>query len=175
MRITHVFAPALATAIISAAAGGAIAADQADVQALSRSKMSLTQAIEAAEQQGRGGKAIDAEFEADDKGTRYEIKVLGPDSLVTYTMDADTGKVLDTSNEPVEKFFTRLKPENVRGSRTTLAQAIGIAEQRTGGKAMEAEVDREGDVVRYDVTTVKADGSEHEVYVDAAGKIAESR
>jgi uncharacterized membrane protein YkoI len=146
------------------------------MQALSRAKLSLTQAIEAAERQGEG-KAIEAEFEArDNQASRYEVKVLGRDKLTEYTLDADTGKVLETSNEPIEKLFTRLEPDDVRGARTTLAQAIGIAEQHTNGKVIDAEVDREGDSVRYDLTVARSDGGERELEIDAAtGKIVEGR
>ena len=78
------------------------------------------------------------------------MKVLGRDKLVTYTLDADTGKVLETDNDRLEKLFTRLEPDDIRGAPTTLAQAIGIAEQRSGGKAIEAEVDRDSDAVSYE-------------------------
>lgn len=176
MRNSTFLPSAFVFATLMAGAHITLAASPSEMQALSRAKLSLTQAIEAAERQGEG-KAIEAEFEAgDNQASRYEVKVLGRDKLVSYTLDADTGKVLETSNEAIEKLFTRLEPDDVRGARTTLAQAIGIAEQHTNGKVIEAEVDREGDSVRYDLTVARSDGGERELEIDAAnGKIVEGR
>ena len=102
--------------------------------------------------------------------------MLGRDKLVTYTLDADTGKVLETDDDLLEKLFTRLQPDDVRGAPTTLAQAIGIAEQRSGGKAIAAEVDRDADALGYDVTVAKFDGSERDLRVDgASGRVIEDR
>jgi uncharacterized membrane protein YkoI len=176
MRKEKLIVAALTAVLLVATPAGGFAAQYSDLQSMIRAKLSLTQAIETAEQQG-SGKAIKAEFEAgDDKPPRYEIKVLGDDKLVTYTLDADTGKVLETENDRIEKLFTRLRPEDVRAAPTTLAQAIGIAEQRAGGKAVEAEIDRESNSVSYAVTVAKADGSERDVHVNGAtGKVVEER
>ena len=145
MHSFPVFSSAFALAVLAAGANVAVAAESAEFQALSRAKLSLTQAIETAERHGEG-KAIDAEFQnGRAQSPRYEVKVLGRDKLVTYTLDSDSGKVLQTSNEAIEKLFTRLQPDDIRGARTTLAQAIGVAEQSANGKASDAEVDREGE------------------------------
>ena len=176
MRSFPVFSSAFALAVLATGANVAVAAESAEFQALSRAKLSLTQAIETAERHGEG-KAIDAEFQnGRAQSPRYEVKVLGRDKLAAYTLDADSGKVLQTSNEAIEKLFTRLQPDDVRGARTTLAQAIGVAEQSANGKASDAEVDREGDSLRYEVTILKSDGSERELEVDGvSGKIVEGR
>lgn len=79
--------------------------------------------------------------------------------------------MIATDNEVIEKYFTRLTPDQVRGSKTTLGQAIGIAEERSGGRAYEAEIDREGDAVEYDVTVLKRDGSEREIEISADGQV----
>jgi uncharacterized membrane protein YkoI len=152
---------------------GAFAADRDDIQALGQAKLSLTQAIEMAAKEGNGV-AIDAEFEQDDGRGNYEVKVLGQDTLVTYTLDADSGAVLDTENERLEKYFTRLEPQDLRNAHTTLAQAIGVAEQRVGGKAIDAEVSREGDHVEYEVTVAQPGGMSQEIRINgASGQVAE--
>ena len=177
MRTDHVIASAFAVLLFFAGgANRAPAAENTKFQALGRATLSLTQAIERAEQQG-DGKAIYAEFETDgNEKPRYEVKVLGRDKLVTYTLDADSGKVLETDNDRLEKLFTLLEPDDIRGAPTTLAQAIGIAEQRSGGKAIEADVDRDSDAVSYDVTVAKSDGSERDLRVDGAtGRVTEDR
>ena len=150
-----------------------LAADREDVRALEKAKVSLTQAIDIAARQGNGI-AIDAEFEEDDGRGTYEVKVLGEGTLVTYTLDAESGSVTDTENERIEQYFTRLKPADLRDARTTLGQAIGMAEQRAGGKAMDAEVEREGDHVEYEVTVARPDGSAQEIRINGtSGQVAE--
>lgn len=150
-----------------------LAADQDDVRALEQAKVSLTQAIDIAARQGNG-MAIDAEFEEEDGRGAYEVKVLGDGTLVTYTLDAESGSVTDTENERIEQYFTRLKPADLQNARTTLGQAIGMAEQRVGGKALDAEVEREGDHVEYEVTVVRPDGSAQEIRINgASGQVAE--
>lgn len=41
----------------------------------------------------------------------------------------------------------------------TLTQAIATAEQRVGGKAIDADMEREADWVEYEVTVARADGT----------------
>jgi uncharacterized membrane protein YkoI len=168
MRTDHVIASAFAVLLfLVGGAHRATAVENSKFQALGRATLSLTQAIERAEQQG-DCKAIGAEFETNREKGRYEVKILGGDKLVTYTLDADTGKVLETDDDLLEKLFTRLQPDDVRGAPTTLAQAIGIAQQRSDGKAIAAEVDRDSDALGYDVTVAKSDGSGRDLRIDGA-------
>lgn len=66
-------------------------ADADAAKALRAAELSLIQAIETAETQG-SGKAISAEFDQTNDGPRYEVKVLGTDKLVEYTLDAIPGR-----------------------------------------------------------------------------------
>ncbi len=133
--------------------------------ALDNAKFTLTQAIEAAERAGQG-KAVEAEFDAK-RGDAYEVKILSQDKLIEYTLDANSGQITKAGNERLEKFFIRLTPQDVANAKTTLVQAIVAAEQHAGGKAAEAEVEREGDSVRYKVTVIAA-GKTQKVKIDAA-------
>ncbi len=146
--------------------------------ALSKAKVSLTQAIGIAEQQG-SGHAVSAEYEPK-KGAmgHYEIKVLSADGskLVKYEVSPSTGKVTEASNEPFQKMFTRLKPEALQNAPTSLKTAITTAESEAGGKAVAADADRDGDQVKYTVKVAKADGSTEKVKVNGAdGKVASAR
>ena len=94
MRSIAVFSSAFALAVLATGAQSTVAAEPAEVQALSRAKLSLTQAIETAERHG-DGKAIDAEFDGGrGEAPRFEVKILGRDKLTEYTLDADSGKVM---------------------------------------------------------------------------------
>jgi uncharacterized membrane protein YkoI len=56
-------------------------------------------------------------------------------------------------------------------AKISLAEAIKAAEQKTGGKAMEAELDDESNTVQFEIDILK-DGKIHEVIVDGiTGKV----
>lgn len=156
----------------SAPRGTKAAPRSSEFQALRAAKVSLAKAIETAEQRGKG-RAIEADFEANDGGGHYEIKVLGNDgSLVEHFIDANSGEVTKSENQPFERYFTRLKPADFQNAHTSLKQAIAAAEQKTGGKVIEAEVDHEGDTIGYDLRVVRADSDKaQEVKVAADGKL----
>jgi len=142
-----------------------------EVQAIQNMKVSLAQAIDTAEQQGRG-KAIDAEFERSGNAGYYAIKVLSNDNskLTEYKIDGNSGQVTGSDNEPIEKFFTRLKPADLQNARTSLKQALATAEKQAGGKAIDAEVEREGSGVQYKVTVANGDRTQ-DVRIDGNGQI----
>jgi uncharacterized membrane protein YkoI len=174
-----------ATALVAAVAMGFAAnvtqaADAAarDDATLSNAKVSLNDAIGIAETQG-SGQAVMADYMAK-KGTmgHYNVKVLSSDGskLTEYRVSTATGKVTEASNEPFEKLFTRLKPDALASAPTSLKGAIKTAEAQSGGKAIDADADRNGDTVRYVVKVAKADGTTEKVKVNGAdGKIASAR
>jgi uncharacterized membrane protein YkoI len=173
MKTWRTFTGALA-AVLAFSAAEANAAD-GDVQSVNNAKLSLTEAIEIAQKQGNG-LAIDAELDVDRRSAaKYEVKVLSSDGkkLTEYHLDANTGKVTQANNEAFEKVFTRLKPQAIQAAPVTLARAISMAEQRASGKATEAEIERAGDQVHYEVTVAQADGKTQEIKVSGSdGKIA---
>jgi len=173
-----------ATALLAALAMGlAVTVTQAENatredQMLSHAKVSLNQAIGIAEQQG-SGQAIGAEYVSQKSGVgHYDIKVLSSDGskLVKYRVSPSTGKVTEASNEAFEKVFTRIKPEALQNAPTSLKTAITTAEAQAGGKAINADADRDGDQVRYTVKVAKADGTTEKVKVNGAdGKVASAK
>src|SRR5829696_5656171 len=142
-----------------------------DVQAIQNLKVSLSQAIDTAEKQGQG-KAIDAEFKRDGTAGHYEVKVLSDNGnkLVLHRVDGNSGQVTGSDNQPLEKYFTRLKPADVANARTSLKQALATAEKQANGKAIDAEVEREGSGVQYKVTVANGDRTQ-DVRVDGNGQV----
>ncbi|HEY3784107.1 MAG TPA: PepSY domain-containing protein [Steroidobacteraceae bacterium] len=144
---------------------------------LHRAKLSLIEAIIAAEKEG-GGKAISAAFEFKRGNPAYfEVKVLSPDGgkLTRYELDPRSGKVRDTSNEALEKLVTRVTPEGLAHVSTTLIHAIALAEENSGGHAVSAEVEHESDHLAYSVETVKVNGTSQKTRIRAVdGKILSS-
>ena len=148
--------------------------DMKEYQLAAVSKVTLAQALTTAEQQGEKGRAIDADFEkADGKNpNHYSIKVVYPDGkLVEYGINADDGALYKTENQPIERYFTRLKPADFQKATTSLKDALKIAEQKAGGgKAYEAEVEKDGSAVQYEIKVAGAD-KEQEIKVGPDGKV----
>jgi uncharacterized membrane protein YkoI len=142
-----------------------------DVQAIQNLKVSLSQAIDTAEKQGHG-KAIDAEFKREGTAGYYEVKVLSDNGnkLVLHRVDGNSGQVTGSDNQPIEKYFTRLKPADVANARTSLKQALATAEKQANGKAIDAEVEREGSGVQYKVTVAAGDRTQ-DVRIDGNGQV----
>lgn len=134
-------------------------------------QVSLARAVEIAETKGPG-RTVRVGFKVDGSTMQYDVRVLAADGrLVEHHVDAKSGQVLRSENHPIEAFFTRLNPTDVVSARTTLRRAIAVAEEKAKGKASEAEVNRGGNAVRYEVTLV-ADGRFRKVQVEEDGRPA---
>ncbi|MGU3539464.1 PepSY domain-containing protein [Methylobacterium sp. A54F] len=148
--------------------------DMKEWQVAKMSKVSLAQALQTAEAQGDKGRAIDADFEkADGKNpAHWSIKVVYPDGkLVEHGINADTGALYKSENQPIERYFTRLKVADFQNAGVSLKDALAIAEKKAGGgKAYEAEVERDGKSVQYEISVALADRSQ-EVKVGPDGKV----
>jgi uncharacterized membrane protein YkoI len=172
----HVTLGLVTMILAGAAAAGADKADE--VQALSSARLTLTDAIRLAEKEGNG-KAVDAEIESAKAGqAQYAVEVLSSDGkkLTEYKLDADTGKILGTKNESIEKVFTRVKPHDLQTAQTSLAGAIRAAEQKTGGKVIDAETEGSGAKLQYDLKVAMADGKTEKVKIDGTtGKVASAK
>lgn len=152
--------------------------DLKEWQVAKSAKIGLAQAIATAEAKAEGdqtgGKAIDADFEkADGKNpAHYSIKVVYPSGkLVEHGVNADTGELYKSENQPFERYFTRLKVADFQNAKVSLKDAIALAEQKAaGGKAYEAEVEREGNAVEYEIKVALND-REQEIKVGPDGKV----
>lgn len=150
--------------------------DLKEWQVAKSAKVGLAQAIATAEGKGeeKGGRAIDADFEkADSKNpARYAIKVVYPSGkLVEHGVNADTGELYKSENQPIERYFTRLKASDFQNAKVSLKDAIALAEQKApGSKAYEAEVEREGNAVEYEIKLALTD-REQEVKVGPDGTV----
>lgn len=156
------FAAGSALAMVS----GSASADDAAAQT---AKVSIAQAIEAAEKAGMG-KATEADFD-DENGGRWEVKVLaeGGNKLTEFHVDPNSGQVTGQEEQTFEKYFVMLKPENFQKAQVQLKDAIAAAEALAKGKATSAEVERDGEAVSYEIDVATTDGDK-DVTVDAAGK-----
>lgn len=169
-------APALAAAPSGAAqpAHGTTGHKEREHEGLQTAKVSLAQTLDTAESKELG-RAIEADFESRNGKPYFEIKVLGSDGKLTdYHIDATTGQVTKSDNHPIESYFIRLKPSDVQNAPTSLRQAVATAEQKAGGKAAEAEIERETSSVQYKITVMTGSQSQ-EIRIGADGKIMPSK
>ena len=168
------FGLAVAAALLSSALAQASQSAKHQAQELRRSKLTLIEAIIAAEKQD-GGRTTSAAFNFKRGNPAfYEVTVLSRDGkkLTKYELDPKSGSVRDTHNEVLEKLLTRISPDNLRLTPTTLTHAVYVAQQQSGGHALNADVDRKGDHLEYTIETVELDGTSHKIKIDGSnGKV----
>lgn len=88
-----------------------------------------------------------------------------------YGINADTGALYKTENQPIERYFTFLKPANFNEAKVSLKEALATAEQKAGGgKAYEATVSKDGKAVQYEIKVAGAD-KEQAVKVGVDGAV----
>jgi uncharacterized membrane protein YkoI len=176
----------MATLAGSLALGGAVgtmaraesgAKEAAMVQALSASKLSLADAIRAAEATGQGI-VTGAEFEVKKGGTWFDVTTQNGATEIDHRIDPMSGTVLasspDTGNAGSDGDSDSDETDEsaaIRGAKVTLLQAISGAEVQ-GGKVLSAEYGHEDGALAIDLTVVDAAGKVGETLVDAAtGKV----
>ena len=90
-------------------------------------------------------------------------------ALFTMAIMTATAANVAQAGESKEKEAKELKLFSE--AKISLIEAIKAAEQKTGGKAMEAELDDESNTVQFEIEILK-DGKIHEVLVDGkTGKV----
>lgn len=115
----------------------------------------IADAVAAAEQR-TGGKALKAGIEAEDKASLYKITTVSKDRVTEVFVDPATGKVVRTEDEGmIDKLFGEDDDAGLVKARATLVSAIAAAEQKVGGKAVEAGFDGEDSAARFEVEVVR--------------------
>jgi uncharacterized membrane protein YkoI len=90
-------------------------------------------------------------------------------ALFTMVLMTATAADMAQAGESKEKEAKELQLFST--AKISLTEAIKAAEQKVGGKAMEAEVDDESNTVQFEIEILK-DGKIHEVMVDGkTGKV----
>jgi len=84
------------TAVNLAQASDSKEKDAKELQLFSQAKISLTEAIKAAEQK-TGGKAMEAEIDDESGAVQFEIEVTKDDKIHKVMVDGKTGNVLKVS------------------------------------------------------------------------------
>ncbi|MFZ5710839.1 MAG: PepSY domain-containing protein [Pseudomonadota bacterium] len=159
--------------------------DAATVQALGAAKLSLADAIRAAEGAGQG-MVKGAEFEIRDGTPVFDVTTLNGSAETDHRIDPATGAILsstpDTKNAGDEsdgenngegdgKNTESSELAALGGAKVTLLQAIAAAEGQ-GGKALAAGYDQENGALAIRIELADAAGKTMDLRVDAVtGKV----
>ena len=96
--LTTLFAMALTAGAVTnvAQAGESKEKEAKELQLFSKAKISLIEAIKAAEQ-NTGGKALEAELDDGSNAVQFEIKILKDGKIYEVLVDGTTGNILKVS------------------------------------------------------------------------------
>jgi len=173
--------PATMAAVFALGTAGAAFAssgehgDGREIAAVLDAKISVAEAIAAAEQHS-GGRAMKIDIDDENGAYLFEVKTVSKEKITEIFVDPASGKVVRSDDEGlIARIFDREDQDELAklaASPTTLAAAIATAEQHTGGKAIEARVDDDDDNAMSFKVEVAKDNAVHKVIVDGAtGKV----
>ena len=164
----------LGTALATSASLSVRADDMHEADQLAKAKVSLGQAVQLAEKPDQS-KTLNAEFDIEKGHPLWEVKTLGAAGVREYKVDANTGAILKVEDEHIRgrltNFITGMNMKDLDAAKTTLPQAIMMAEKSMNGKAVKVEVEHEHNGIQYDISVRSADAT-RKVKVDGAtGKV----
>jgi uncharacterized membrane protein YkoI len=145
-----------------------------ELEIMQNARLDLAGAIERAERDV-GGQVIEAELDEDDDMYFYRVEVVGPEGLTVLYLNPATGVTVGRRDPGLRTGTAGSKDQDladaVAKSPGALIRALRAAEQQTGGKAIEIEVERDdGDYV-LEIKTIQP-GLEHELEIDlASGRV----
>ncbi|AMN67482.1 PepSY domain-containing protein [Psychrobacter sp. P11G5] len=170
-----------ATAIAAPAANTKAVTESSEAISAMQSKISLSQAIEIAKQNAKGD-LVSAGFDYDDdddngKGAvtgEYEVEFVSNGTAYEVKIDANTGKVLKTEQEKLDK-EDMAEYSAMKQAKVTLTRAMQKAAQSVNGKVISAEFELEKGQSVYDIEVVKGNQI-YDVSIDAnTGKVLSSQ
>lgn len=165
---------ALALAVGPAMAATTAAMAKAEMADLQHAKITLGGAIAAAVKEG-AGEATNAVFKTLHGKSGYTVTVLSDGRMQSFWVDGQSGEAAPmaqlTTADANERSLDKIEAPSLKGAKTSLAQAVAMAEQHAGGKAIEAGIGKRDKAVGYDIALLR-DGKRSSVWVDpVSGKI----
>jgi uncharacterized membrane protein YkoI len=135
----------------------------ADLNAAKSAKVSLTDAINAAQEQNHGN-VVSARFEVRQGKPEYLIRAYDSQSRQEWVghIDANTGQPIGQGRTVSLSGLPKEDQQELTASQnpgTTLAQAVQTAEQQRGGKALAAGLSARNGQVSYRTELLKSNGS----------------
>ena len=155
----------LLCALLAATPAGAAAARATQrLKALAAARLSLRDAIAAAQQKIEG-RPFDSSFEVDAGRYVYTVDLATADGLVELVVDPGSGDSRPSAATPRLSEDVEVQLAILPEMRVALGDAIATAEHLLGGKALEASVSTDPRLVAYEIKVVK-DRSYQTVIVD---------
>jgi uncharacterized membrane protein YkoI len=130
---------------------------KAEIQEFENAKLSLAEAITAAEKHTQG-KAMDAAFADYNGAPAYEVKTFQNGAVWDGIIDAMSGEMIGEGETTAESDLDREDKAELAAFKTakqTLLQALKVAEEHAGGKAIDGGLDEVDGKVVYEVEIVK--------------------
>ena len=143
-------------------------ANKADLKAFSQAKVSIADAIAAADKHSGKGKVIDVSFDAGNGKPVYNVKTYQNGSVWEGAVDARSGQVIGAGKTTQESLLDQEDKAELAGlqqATVTLAQAVDTAEKRVSGKAMSAGLEETKGQIVFEVMIVK-NGSVQKIVID---------
>ncbi|MBI4563431.1 MAG: PDZ domain-containing protein, partial [Planctomycetes bacterium] len=134
---------------------------------LKEAKLTLSEAIDKAQEEAKDGIPLQAELEKDGKKVVFSVAVAKGNKTLLLGLDAQEGKVSD--KEDHKKNPSKL----AKATKTSLKDAIAAALKKVEGKAVWAEITLKGKEAQAEVRVFK-DGKLYSVTVGEDGKVASS-
>ena len=163
-----------ATAIAAPVANTKAVTGSSEAVSAMQSKITLTQAIDIAKQNAKGD-LVSAKFDYDDNDatSEYEVELVANGTSYEVKIDANTGKVLKTKQETLDK-KDMAEYSAMKQAKVTLTSAMQTASQSVNGKVISAEFELKKGQSLYDIEVIKGN-QKYEVSIDAnTGKILSS-
>ncbi|MBN9507990.1 MAG: PepSY domain-containing protein [Alphaproteobacteria bacterium] len=165
---------ALALAVGPAMAATTAAMEKAEMADFQHAKITLGEAIAAAAKES-AGEVTNVAFNVMHGKSGYAVTVLADGKMQSIWVDGQSGKAMPTAKlttaDVNEQSLDKIEASSLKGAKTSLSQAVAMAEQHAGGKAIEAGVGKRDKTVGYDISLLR-DGKRSSVWVDpATGKI----
>ncbi|WP_352339178.1 PepSY domain-containing protein [Psychrobacter sp. 16-MNA-CIBAN-0192] len=175
MIVTLTVAGIGATAIAAPIGNTKAATSSGEAVSAMQSKISLTQAITIAKQNAKGD-LVSAEFDYDDDNatSKYEVEFIGNGTSYEVKIDANTGKVLKTEQEKLDK-KDMAEYSAMKQAKVTLTSAMQTAAQSVNGKVISVEFELDKGQSVYDIEVVKGNQI-YDVTIDGnTGKVLSSQ
>lgn len=143
---------------------------------ISKAKISLVKASELALKEAQSGKVVAVDIDDEGSSLRYDVTVLTDKAEKDYTIDANSGEVLRSSNEKLSSTDTEEKELAKASPKISLSELqTSLTKKYSGYKVVNVDLEYKGKKLVYDVELV-SDSKEIKAVVDAnTGKVTKEQ
>lgn len=143
---------------------------------ISKAKISLVKASELALKEAQSGKVVAIDIDDEGSSLRYDVTILTDKAEKDYTIDANSGEVLRSSNEKLSSTDTEEKELAKASPKISLSELqTSLTKKYSGYKVVNVDLEYKGTKLVYDVELV-SDSKEIKAVVDAnTGKVTKEQ